>query len=826
MKLSAPLVKLGCHRRAGTSVGAAVMLGLYGAPQAFAADPQTAQDSETLQEVLVTANRREQRVEEVPYNLSVVSGDDLASKGVKDLTGLTYQVPGLSTYDVGARFAGATSLNIRGINADGGPTGQRMAEQNPVGIYIGNSPVDGYYQLTDVSRIEVLRGPQGTLYGAGALGGALRIIPNAPKIGAFEGSFEASSGKLMNADHASYTATGMINVPLADTLAFRAAGEYVFDPGFINAYGLFDRSGNAVSGIPVLADTSDPVNSSGIVSGKRDWNFQRSFTGRASALWKPLDSLSAELAYVYARLYGDSSPIANSTYAGGPYSLDSRLNFPAGGNDLTFSAIDQPYSRRSDLTSLDVSYDMGFSTLSSTTSFATTHGDAVSDATYLQTLYAGSLPYYAGAPINPRFISAFQFLDGANTLTEELRLVSATTPDGLFDYVVGEFFENQDRAGTWNISIPGSPERSVTQGCTAQYYAGAGFPNCLVTAAAGDLSFSGIDHQHFREYSTFAELTWHFTRQGQLTVGGRHLHQDFEDSQSYSVYTFDSFVPATPRDSSVSKNIFKVNPSYEYASGQFLYATWSQGFRRGGASSVPLTGPFQESERLATYAPDSTNNYELGVKGRLAVGLAYTFDVFDINWDKPQIAGVTPAGNYAVWNANKARSRGFEASLDGPLLVRGLSFALGGAYSDAKLTADYSLPAGNGGGMVVDGLISGKAGSQLPGSPKTSATATLTYQLAVAAGYELATSLNGTYKSRIPFSILIPGTPPRDSDPTAIANLAATLTHSAWNVGTYINNLTDKRAILAPASGPAGNLYYNTAVTRPREIGIRLGYHF
>jgi outer membrane receptor protein involved in Fe transport len=308
-------------------------------------------------------------------------------------------------------------------------------------------------------------------------------------------------------------------------------------------------------------------------------------------------------------------------------------------------------------------------------------------------------------------------------------------------------------------------------------------------------------------------------------VGGRHLNQDFTDSQSYSVYTFNSYVPAIARDSSVGKNIFKVNPSYQYTEGQFVYATWSQGFRRGGASSVPLTGPFQESPRLATYAPDSTNNYETGLKGRVG-GFTYTADIFDIYWDNPQIAGVTPAGNYAVWNANKARSDGAELNLSGPLVVTGLSFSLGGAYTNAKLTEDYALPAGNGGGMVVPGLISGKSGSQLPGSPKTSATATLTYQTALVPGYNMTSSLNGSYKSQIPFTILIPGTPPSESDSIMVMNLSFRVDHDAWNVGAYVNNLADRRSALAPASGPEGNLYHEETIMRPREIGLRLGYSF
>jgi iron complex outermembrane recepter protein len=811
---------------ARTSVGAAVIFALYGVPHAACADQQPQSSSDTLEEVIVTASRRQQTLEEVPYNLSVISADDLSRTGVTDLASLSYQVPGLSTYDFGARFAAATSPIIRGINADGAPLGKRMPEQSPVGTYIGNSPVDGYFQLDDVQQIEVLRGPQGTLYGAGALGGALRIMPNAPELDVLSGHLEASGGNLAHSSGTSYTAKGVFNVPIGDTLAFRASGKYAYDPGFINVYGILERPGSALSGIPVLADPSNPVTSPGILTSKNDWNFQKTFTGRASALWKPNDKFSAELAYVYANLKGDGGPQANSTFAGGPYPADPRVTFPAGGNYRNFSAIDQPYSRTSDLTSLDLSYDAGFATLSSTSSFSTTNGSTVTDDTYGQALYTFSYPYYSGVPTNPRFVSPFEFDDKANTFTEEVRLVSTAGPDKKLDYVIGLFYENQHTEGVWDISAPGSPGYSAAQGCTAPYTSGASFPNCLVVDGPGDLTFSGVDHQHFQDKSIFGELTWHFIDHGQITFGGRHFHQQFTDAQSYLVYTFNSIVPAIPHESSASKNIWKINPSYEYATGHHVYAIWSQGFRRGGASAVPLSGPFQESPVLASYAPDSTNNYEVGLKGRFANGLSYTVDAFDIQWDKPQIAGLTPAGNYAVWNANKAQSTGFEFNVSGPLFIPGLSFTIGGAFSNAKLTQNYSLPAGNGAYGITPGGISGTSGSQLPGSPKESAAATITYARGIAPGYDLALSLNGTYKSSIPFQILIPGTPPSQSSTIEIGNFSATISHKPWNFGAYVTNITDKRELLIPASGPTGNLFNDSTINRPREIGLRVGYSF
>lgn len=819
------------HLLPRTAVSTAVCLVLYGAPLALwaqEADTVTGQSSAgTLQEVVVTASYREQAAESVPYALAVISAGDLARTGVTDITSLSYQVPGLSAYDVGARMSQATSPVIRGINADSAPQGNRMTEQAPVGTYIGNSPVDGYFPLDDVQRIEVLKGPQGTLYGAGALGGAIRIIPNAPELGVFSGDLGGSLGEVTHAGKPASSASGVINLPLGSSIALRLSGKFDYDPGFIDAVGLLKRAGSALSGIPVLADPAQPLTSPGIYVDRDGWNAQETSTGRVSLLWKPIDGVTVEPAFTYGHAIGNGGPVVNSSYAGGAYPIDSRITLPAGGDYRDFSAIEQPWSRRSTLTTLDLSYDSGFATLSSTSSYYSTQGALVNDSTYTQIEYAFSFPYYSGNPTNPRFVSPIEYDDSSHAFTQELRLVSNTGSSKMIDYVVGLFYERQARNSTTSIAVPGSPEYSMAEGCAAPYAAGAGFPSCLVVAGPNDVSFQGVDSQSFQDKSVFGELTWHFAKNGQITFGGRHFQQDFTDLQSYSAYTFSSYVPPVPHEAPASKNTWKVNPSYEYAADQYVYAIWSQGFRRGGANAVPLTGPFQESPALLTYAPDSVNNYELGAKGRFAGGLRYTADVFDIEWDKPQIGGTTPAGNIAVWNASKARSRGAEADISGPLAPH-LGFTVGGTYADAKLTESYSLAAGNGAGSVEPGLISGTAGSRLPGSPKASVAATLTYRCSLAPGYDLAVSVNDTYRSSIPFVILVPGTvaASSQSDVSQIMNFAASFVHRSWELGAYASNLADRRVLIIPISGAPGNLYSDSTINRPREFGLRVRYSF
>ena len=815
-----------------TGIAAAVCLAIYGAPlQSSAAQGDAG--ATTLEEITVTATRRQQTLEEVPYGISVVSPDQLAASGANDIASLAVQVPGLSMFDYGARFAGATTPIIRGINATGSPArGFRSFEQSPVGTYIGNSPIEGYFKLDDLSRIEVLRGPQGTLYGAGALGGALRLIPTAPVLGAFAASLEAGGSTTSHSHDAGYSAKGMINAPLGDTLAFRASAAYEYEPGWIDTFGILRRTDNSVYGIPLLANPADEVNSSPIYTSRNDWNDQKTVNGRASLRWEPNSAFNAELAYLYAHVTGDGGPQVNLDYTGGVSPFDPATQYPAGGQSRELSLVDQPFHRTTDLVSLDLSYDSGFATISATSSYHETSGSLIQDSTFNYAGFAGGfyLPYYAGVPSNPRFTYPFEFTDSTHTFTQEVRLVSKTGADRPLDYVVGLYYEKQTSHGSWYVTNPGSPARSVAQGCTGYYYYGATFPNCLLLSGPNDVTFQQIDKQNFEDKSVFGELTWHFVPHGQLTVGARHYNQKFTDTQLYQDYTFNVVVPPIPYDAPASKTVWKVNPSYEYLEHHFVYALWSQGFRRGGANSVPATGIFQESPLLRTYQPDETDNYELGLKGLFRNGTSYAFAIFDIRWDHPQISSSLPSGNLAVYNANTAESKGFEFELTGPLGARGLSYSLGYAYADATLTSDFALPANDGYGNIVPGLLSGKSGQQLPGSPKNSLSAALIYDVNLAPQYDLTLSANGVYRDAVALQVAptLGLTTVQHSSSYEIMNLSVDLGHKPWHTTLLVKNVLDKQEILAPPTQPnqVGNLTNDYLVNSPRTIELRFGYTF
>lgn len=812
------------------TVGSAVLAVLYGLPQAASADQKDNATGGTLEEITVTATRRALTPEEVPYSLSVISGELLERANVVDLRSLALEVPGLSIFDYGARYAAATAPIIRGLNATGEPRGFRSFEQDPVGTYVGNSPMSGYFQLDDLKQVEILRGPQGTLYGAGALGGALRFIPNSPELGKFAGQIGVGADTTAHSSGTGYTLDGLVNVPLGDTIAFRGSAKYQYEPGFIHAYGLIERTGPYLTGAPVLADPADPVNSPAVFTQKEDWNYQKTLTARGSLLWKPTDQFNAEFAYLYSHLEGDGGPQANPDVKAGPYALDPRVQFPAGGPYSDFTPSQQPYKRSTGLLSLDLSFDAGFATLSGTSSYYHTGGATSGDDTYHFASFPTYLPYYAGNPQNPRYLELQQFDDSAHVFSQEVRLVSKAGPDRPVDYTVGLYYEKATREGSWDVTEPGSYERSVAQGCTSYYYSGAPYPACLLNFGPGSTSFFQGDRQDFSDKSVFGELTWHFDARGQLTLGARHFQQDFVDAQSYYDYPFLTFLPAVPHSAPSSKNTYKVNPSYEYAEKQYVYFTWSQGFRRGGANSVPQVGVYKESPLLQQYAPDSVNNYEIGLKGRLPSGVTYTFAVFDIHWDHPQISQSLPSGNLAVYNGNTAVSRGFEFESAGPLFIDGFSYNVGFALADAKLASDFSLPANNGAGVILPGEIRGFAGEQLPGSPRFSSSATVNYMREIQPDYDLTLALNQTYRTHVPMGLSASdgSNTLGNSSAYGLWNLSATLVHGTWSAALHANNLLDKRAVLAPPTrvGYLGNLTDDYEINQPRVIGVTLQYRY
>ena len=318
-------------------------------------------------------------------------------------------------------------------------------------------------------------------------------------------------------------------------------------------------------------------------------------------------------------------------------------------SDQTFSAVDQQYWRRTTLSSVDLSYDAGFATLSSTSTYAATNGWTMSDGTYvIGTINAFNVNnYYAGNPLNPRYVEPGLFTDYTHTFDQELRLVSKTGPDAMFDYVVGLFYEDQTASADGSIPSPGSYERAVAARLhRVNTIAGDEFPELPALGGTGRRELHSGRHPalHGQIRIRRAHLALHAARARSPSAAGISSSSLPTRSRTWSIRTA-SWSPPRRTAHRHRRTPGRSIPPTSTAPDQYVYAIWSQGFRRGGANSVPSMGIYKESPLLKSYAPDSVNNYEAGLKGRFSNGLSYTFAVFDIHWDKPQISSTLPDGN-------------------------------------------------------------------------------------------------------------------------------------------------------------------------------------
>jgi iron complex outermembrane recepter protein len=813
-------------------IASCIALVLQAAAFAKGNDTAASIDSRSdLEEIIVTGNRRQETISKAPYNISAYSGAQLESAHITTLTSLSQEVPNFVIEDSGARSSESQIPIIRGLNASQ-PTGiwdgARFFE-SPVGFYLGNSPMIGALPLMDVERIEVLRGPQGTLYGSGTLAGAVRVVPIDPKLGVFGGQATISGATVSYSRSKDSDVLGVVNLPIGDTVAFRMAAKDEFDAGFIDQFNIMKRQdNNFTNGLPLLAQPGDLASSPAIYYDLRDVNWTRTTSARTAILWKPNEAFHLTAAFDYSHVYGNGSPTDTSRYGGGSSPIDPRVSLPATGPYEISSPSLEPFDRTTRLSTVDGSYDVGFATLSGTVTYGETAGSNSIDGTRFN-LGTPFTVYYTGTPANPRYAETLQNLDQHKVYTEELRMVS--NGKRTFDYVVGAFAQQDTRQLLLNTYNPGADTQSAAAhgGDTTPISEGGGY----IFLYPGSAAVHQIVNQLFKDYALYGNVTWNVTPTWQVTWGGRLFHQTFVDQESQAIALEQSEV-AYPRNStSLTNHIFMFDSSYLLDPSVTAYVTWSQGFRRGGANSYPLTGPVAENPALLYYGPDKTNNYEVGIKGTTH-GVYFSFAAFYVLWTDPQIDLQTPYFGYnAVVNGREATSKGVEFEASGPLGVRGLSFNLGFAYAKARLSENFALPANGPSGPESDGIV-GFAGDRLPGAPDFSGALNLKYIANISAEATMTFSVGADYRGST--TNALPHLNPIDvisTSPTyATLHGEVALSHGRWQSALYGTNLTNKHVVYSTSlqntysTAAVGTYAAANTVARPREIGVRFSLNW
>lgn len=801
-----------CKKKAlASAIGAALISGYAAhataqtAPDKSGNPPATGDDA--VQVVTVTAQGRSENVLKIPYNISAVKGKDLDDNQITSQTDMLREVAGASVVSHDARASGVVSdVTIRGLNVTPAAEGDFQLSTTPtVSVYVDNTPTFANFILKDIDRVEILRGPQGTLYGSGSLGGTVRYIMNDPDVDQFYGKVDASVSKTYNSGGTNNSEDIVLNIPFSKNLAMRVSAGRESDAGYIdyaNVY-VLDAKGIPVAPNGILSPTE-------LTRSVQDANWSKIFYERISFLAKPTSELKLELSY--QRQSNDVGSGGNPTIglngAGVPYGP-----YQFGGVAL------EPAGRDAYLSAFEADYDFGFATLSSNTSKYHQEGWSLGDNAGLYANHGFLTADYYNYP-RPNPVAKRTSGDGA--LTEELRLVSSK--GNVVDYVAGAYFQRQDLTATDFDNIYG-----FSQWGAAAFPAAADYFNGL-----GSNDFQYQRWQTFYDRALYGNLTWNFAPTMRVTGGVRSFRDDFNN------YTL--MAPGLPPPYNIalplqvnqpdSRSLFMANFSWDLAPNQLFYATVSQGYRRGGTNAIPLTGTFAEVDAQAwqTYKPDTDVNAEMGIKGASG-DKRYNISIFDIKWHDIQLDTQTPIwGWFAAQNGGTAESRGLEMELSGKL-GSALRYSINYTYTDAKLTQDLLAPG--------TGLLEAPSGTRLPSVPKNTLSGSLANVTTFENGLTWTNRLSASYQGAVTNTVATEGSDVITNAATfggfSLFNLSSSISKDNWNLTLFVKNLSNQLGI----TGALTNASYGTnpgvnfngsdakaMITTPRTIGISGRYNF
>ena len=749
--------------------------------------------------IIVTATRRAESISDVPYNISAISGDTIEAAKTFDSAELLRAIPGVGIVDRGARSAGTVNqVRIRGLNVDGNALGDySVSSVASVSTYINDTPIFANFLLKDLERVEVLRGPQGTLYGSGALGGTVRYITRNPVLGEFGGSMSASLSNVDGTSKLGYSLDGVLNFPLGETAALRVVGSWTDYPGITDYVNVYELDAN---GIPVAPNGVLAPDAKYRVA--KDADTVEQWMVRATLLWEPSDAVSIKALYTHQDddIGSRRAQTVNSDGFGRPYQ-----RYEQGSVQL------EPATSNDDMAALEVNVDLGFATLTSSSSYYDREGDSVSENTGFYAK-AGFLSFYYNYP-RPMASAVRSYKDEA--FVQELRLVSDTK--GPLDFIVGGFYRDQKTQSTQQSFLRGFKRWWDTA-----------LP-AFASSVTGDKDFDYRRDEKFEEMALFGELTWHATDAIDFTGGVRYFDNKSKNTTFIDLPLYaGAFTPTTAFfQTSENDVLFKGNASWQFGRRDRLYATISEGYRRGGTNAVPLTGTFAENPGWQTYDADNVVNYEVGVKGQRA-GIVYDISLYYVDWKNPQLnTATTNWGFFAVQNGDSARTKGIEAQIDGYISKR-LHYTLGYTFTDAELTADFFAPDNSVTPVAVKG-------ARLPGAPKHMINWALDYTMPVSNNWSLYTRLDGNYQSSSRNSV---GVSPTFNVPLAgfsIWNAVATLSNKSFSASLWVKNIFNEEGITgvyteaymgtSPAQGYFGNAN-KQLISLPRTIGATATFNF
>jgi iron complex outermembrane receptor protein len=740
-------------------------LALAAAPAAAQDTPAPATAQENEDDVVVTATRREERLQDVPLSVTAFSQEELTQKGIVGFEGIARETPGVAlnkATDNNARFT------TRGISTNGWNAGL----QNTTTVYLDELPLTTVGNsitldtaLFDVQRVEFLRGPQGTLFGSGSLSGAMRILTKSPDLNNFDASAMADLGVTLDGGGIRQRYNGMLNVPLAtDTIALRAVGFYRHEEGYLDNIG----------------------------TGKKNSNTLEGYGGRAILLAKPSDRFSIRL----MAMYENSGP------------QDASLSTPSLGDRKRNSFRPDRYTSETQIYNGTLEYDLGFANFTSSTTWSINKGDFDVD---LAGTFGATLPIPFLMDINYE----------TKTFVEEARLVSTT--DGPIDWVIGGFYMHRDldtfrQDRTTPAFMTARGMSGLTDSVFAQFinntknYELAGF---------GELTYHLTDQFSVSggvRYGTYGATA-------QTVAGG--FNTVYFTRALFFIPGAIPIVPTAPTsftNPKASRASWKGSLTYRPTTNLTAYATVSTGYRtpvfnaRAGSASIVNPADLIIPQGASS---DSLVNYEAGLKGRFFGGkVTAALAAYYIDWSNIQVQAnrVSDSVQFAT-NIGGARSRGVEAEIQF-VPTKGITFGLNGSINGAKVT-DLTTQQAQVSGAVLGGRLSspeiqgsfyGTFNYALGGNARGFSSFQIQH---VGSFPNMFPNTPGTLGTRSPLF--------GHTDNYTYINLQTGVTVGKLNATLYVENLGNSRAVTY--IHPEAFVYSRHGILRPRTIGIRLGYN-
>jgi outer membrane receptor protein involved in Fe transport len=786
------------------------------------ADQQPAQPTEeaapagTLQEVVVTATRREQSLSKVPISVTALTQENLDLRGIKDFSEVARFTPGVN-FDT----SGTNNISIRGISGTGGA--------GTTGIYLDDTPIqmralafnpdEALPKSFDIDRVEVLRGPQGTLFGAGSEGGTVRYITTQPSLTRTSIYSRAEVSTTKGGDQ-SYEAGVAVGGPLVEgTVGARLTLWYRHDGGWINDI-------NPVTLAPV----------------QQNANYANNYVARLAFLW---------------------SPNANWQFTPSIYYQDSRRNDinnfwplysnPSGNSFVNADPSQRHVPDRFTLTSLKIQGDLGAVQLISNTSYYDRHNQDGYEGTLYNLgfyqLFVYLPPYSTGAsyplidgngvhlPAGATdYVSPSTVDNTQQNITQEIRLQSSD-PNARLLWTTGVFLSENRQTYLEQIH---DPLLSEFQNALI------GDPNIVDVFGVGyDPAFPNDSyflqtHAKDQQYALFGELTYGLTEKLKATAGAR---------LSKNKYSFDTFTggpqlfgPSTTGSGNNSENSFtpKLSLQYQADPNNMFYTTYAKGYRPGGANNpLPFAACSVDFTNLGipnaptTYGSDTVGSFEIGAKNNINNRIRIASSIYYINWNNIQQVVVPPICQISfIANLGKAVAKGIDLQVDASI-TDALTAEVAAGYTSARYTQDSRLSPTEAVPVVANGdaivAQSSETGAGQPTAPVTVA-AGLEYRFSVLA-HESFVRVDYEYQGRAKWASAgqDPGT--LQFDPanyplagTSLTSLRAGMQFGQWSLAAFCDNLTNTHALtdfnwtINPGDG--SSRLQREYTFRPRTIGI------